>query len=119
MRFAPSRTLLFAVLVIFPYAAAAQAPKIGDPPEAKNMALVGTHDLQARSAYQPLVREQDGRWIAYVGHHGGTANNPLTGKSEANGTSILDVTDPTRPRYLHHLATESEATMIGGEGSGA
>jgi hypothetical protein len=37
--------------------------------EARDMALVGYHDLQARSAYQPLVREQNGRWIAYIGHH--------------------------------------------------
>jgi hypothetical protein len=35
--------------------------------EARDMALVGYHDLQARSAYQPLVREQNGRWIAYIG----------------------------------------------------
>src|SRR3569833_2878101 len=34
-------------------AAAADAPKIGDPPEAMNMRLVGMNDLQGRSAYQP------------------------------------------------------------------
>src|SRR4051812_49807925 len=83
------------------------------------MRLVGYSDLQGRSAFQPIIVEQNGRWIAYVGHHGGTAINPLTGRSEANGTSILDVTEPDRPRYLHHLATVSDATMGGGEGSGA
>ena len=36
-------------------------------PEARDMVLVGYHDLQARSAYQPVVREQNGRWIAYIG----------------------------------------------------
>jgi hypothetical protein len=41
-------------------------------PEAKDMALVGYNDLQARSAYQPVIHEQSGRWIAYIGHHGGT-----------------------------------------------
>ena len=81
----------------------AQAP--GAAPDAKNMALVGFNDLQARSAYQPLVHEQNGRWIAYVGHHGGTAavpkpSNPLTGQPEFNGTSIIDVTDPSAPKYL-------------------
>src|SRR5215470_7559597 len=49
---------------------------IGDPPETKDMALVGYHDLQARSAYQPLAREQNGRWILYVGDHGTTEKVP-------------------------------------------
>src|SRR5215471_14315006 len=44
--------------------------------EAKDMALVGTHDLQARSAYQPTIHLQSGRWIAYIGHHGGTQAVP-------------------------------------------
>ena len=47
-----------------------QAPKIGDPPEALNMRLVGHNDLQARTAYQPTIFKQGGRYIAYVGHHG-------------------------------------------------
>jgi len=71
--------------------------------EAENMRLLGHNDLQARSAYQPIVQEQDGRWIAYVGHHGGVAFNPLTGQVEQNGVSIVDVTNPRRPFYLHHL----------------
>ena len=45
-----------------------------------NMELVGYNDLQGRSAYQPLVHKQGNRFIAYVGHHGGSALNPLTGK---------------------------------------
>jgi hypothetical protein len=77
-------------------------------PNADNMKLVGYNDLQGRSAYQPVIHEQDGHWIAYIGHHGGTtANpkplNPLTGKHEDNGTSIVDVTDPRHPKYLHHI----------------
>src|SRR5438046_10215991 len=40
---------------------------------ASNMTLLGHHDLQGRSAYQPVIHEQNGRWIAYVGHHGGPA----------------------------------------------
>jgi hypothetical protein len=88
--------------------ALAQAPKIGDPAEAKNMRLVGTNDLQARSAYQPIIHRQGGRYIAYIGHHGGTQVvpkpvNPLTGQAEFNGTSILDVTDPKQPKYLAHI----------------
>ena len=42
-------------LIIFALPALAQAPKIGDPPEAKNMRLVGYNDLHGRSAYQPTI----------------------------------------------------------------
>jgi len=75
-------------------------------PRASNMTLVGYNDLQARSAYQPVIEKQGNRWIAYVGHHGGEALNPLTGKMEPNGTSIVDVTDPKKPKYLVHLPGE-------------
>src|SRR3989440_3521525 len=85
-----------------------QPQKIGAPPEAQNMRLVGMSDLQARSAYQPTIHRQGERFIAYIGHHGGTDDipapvNPLTGKPEPNGTSIVDVTDPAQPRYLRHI----------------
>ena len=88
--------------------ALAQAPKIGDPPEAKNMRLVGYNDLQDRSAYQPTIHQQGNRYIAYVGHHGGTPDvpkpvNKLNGQAEYNGTSIIDVTDPAQPKYLAHI----------------
>src|SRR3989475_10444591 len=54
--------------------------------------------------YTTLFRSQQrGRFVAYVGHHGGRAPNPLTGADEDNGTSIVDVTDPARPRYLAHI----------------
>ena len=80
--------------------------------EQHDMRLVGQDDLQARSAYQPVIQRQGNRWIAYVGHHGGRRLNPLTGQMELNGTSIVDVTDPSHPRYLHHIpgaAGEAEA----------
>jgi hypothetical protein len=75
-------------------------------PRASNMELVGYDDLQARSAYQPVIQKQGERWIAYVGHHGGEALNPQTGKMEPNGTSIVDVTDPKQPQYLVHIPGE-------------
>jgi len=89
---------------VFLASALAQAPKVGDPPEASNMRLVGMNDLQARSAYQPTIHKQGERYIAYIGHHGGTPDvpkpmNKLTGQAEFNGTSILDVTDPANPKY--------------------
>ncbi|MGH8867493.1 MAG: LVIVD repeat-containing protein [Actinomycetes bacterium] len=73
--------------------------------EGKNMALVGTDDLQARSAYQPVIDRNatTGQWIAYVGHHEGTVVNSLTGEEEPNGTSLVDVSDPENPTYLHHI----------------
>ena len=83
--------------------ASSQAPSRGHGAEAHDMELVGHDDLQGRSAYQPTIHQQRGRVIAYVGHHGGKARNPLTGADEDNGTSIVDVTDPSRPKYLAHV----------------
>src|SRR5262249_32902167 len=88
----------------------------GRAPEARDMALVGFHDLQNRSAYQPIIQQQGGRFIAYIGHHGGSTLNPLNGKTEPNGTSIVDVTDPKNPRYLHHVPGAAGGT---GEAGGA
>lgn len=82
--------------------------------ESSNMRLVGFDGLQARSAYQPLIKQHGSRWIAYVGHHGGRALNPLTGQTEANGTSIIDVTDPASPRYLAHIPGEPGEGEQGG-----
>src|SRR5260221_11795674 len=108
-----SMTLLIAgaaiALVAYSANVSAQQQVIGAPPEASNMKLVGANDLQARSAYQPTIHHQGDRWIAYIGHHGGTDDipapvNPQTGKAEPNGTSIVDVTDPTQPKYRRHIA---------------
>jgi hypothetical protein len=83
-----------------------------------NMRLVGTNDLQARSTYQPTLHKYSpNRYILFTGHHplglqgeGLLPNaqhlpsfNPLTGKNELNGTSIVDVSDPRHPKYLFHL----------------
>jgi hypothetical protein len=86
--------------------------------ESRNMELVGYNDLQGRSAYQPTIHKQGTRWIAYIGHHGGTQTNPLTGKQENNGTSIVDVTDPRQPKYLAHIPGEM-VTPGAGESGGA
>src|SRR5262252_8649903 len=71
--------------------------------ESRDMTLLGSNDLQARSAYQPVIQKQGNRYIAYVGHHGGTQAipkpvNPMTGQAEFNGTSIIEVTDPAHPK---------------------
>ena len=83
-------------------------------PEARNMRLVGYSDLQARTAYQPVIQRQGNRWIAYVGHHGDKKLNPLSGRIEDNGTSIIDVTDPKAPKYLAHIPGEEGKAEQGG-----
>jgi hypothetical protein len=90
----------------------------------RNMRLVGTNDLQARSTYQPTLHKYaNNRYILFAGHHalglqgeGLLPNakplpslNPLTGKNELNGTSIVDVSDPRHPKYLFHLPVSDGA----------
>jgi hypothetical protein len=94
------------------------AQKIGDAPEAKNLRLVGFNDLQARSAYQPTIHKQGDRYIAYIGHHGASyvqrPVNAINGQGEFNGTSIVDVTDPTQPKYLAHIPGAEGGPESGG-----
>jgi hypothetical protein len=68
-----------------------------------NMEWLGHDDLQGRTVYQTTVHNQGNRVIAYVGHFNGQMQNPMTGVTETNGTSIVDVTDPRNPKYLKHL----------------
>ena len=103
---AASAAAALTALVAVP--ALAQAPKIGDPPEARNMRLVGYNDLQARSAYQPTIHQQGEplhRLYRPPRRHADVPKpvNPLTGQPEFNGTSIVDVTDPAQPKYLAHI----------------
>src|ERR1700691_2732568 len=68
-----------------------------------NMRVEGYNDNQARPIYHPLIVNQNGREILYNGNLAGTALNPLTGVSESNGTSIIDVTNVRRPKFLYHI----------------
>ena len=107
------------LMALMTASALAQTPKLGDPPEANNMRLVGINDLQARSAYQPTIHKQGNRYIAYIGHHGGTPDvpkpvNKMTGQAEFNGTSIVDVTDPKQPKYLKHIPAQEGLSESGG-----
>src|SRR5438034_792212 len=83
-----------------------------------NMELVGVNDLQARSTYQPTLHQySNGRYILFTGHHAlglqgegllpGAVTlpsfNPLTGKNELNGTSIVDVSNPRNPKLPFSL----------------
>jgi hypothetical protein len=100
--------ILFGGINLTAYAA---SQKLANANEHKDMQLVGFNDLQGRSAYQPTIHHYaDGRYIAFIGHHGGTS--PTLGGS--NGTSIVDVTDPARPVYLVHIPGGSGTGEAGG-----
>jgi len=123
MRSVASGRSVAGVLLVIALAGASSGAAAQQPPDAarrghgaeeRDMRLVGMHDLQARSAYQPLIRRHGARWIAYVGHHGGRARNPLTGSSEDNGTSLLDVTDPHAPKLLAHIPGAPGGPEAGG-----
>ena len=80
-------------------------------PEALNMSLLGSHNLQGRSAYHSVAHDIGNRTILFVGHHAGEALNPMTSRVEANGMSVLDVTDPASPQLLVHFPpTNPEAS---------
>jgi hypothetical protein len=115
----PARTGLLGVFLLLGFSHLTTPATAQPRAEAKDMALVGHHDLQARSAYQPVIHSQGGRWIAYIGHHGGTKDvpkprNALTGAEEFNGTSILDVIDPRQPKLLAHIPGEEGLAEDGG-----
>ena len=120
IRYLISSAVLLSTAVSFAaLAAEPRAPKIGDKPEAKNVRLVGYERLQARSSYQPTIQKQGDRYIAYIGHHGGSGDipkpvNSLTGKEEFNGTSVVDVTDPAKPKYLAHIPGDEGLDEAGG-----
>ena len=98
-----TRNYLVAVLLFAFVSTSGQAQQTA---ESSNMTLLGTNDLQGRSAYQPSIHKQGERYIAYIGHHGGAALNSLTSRQENNGTSIVDVTDPAHTKYLAHIPGE-------------
>ena len=108
------RMMIAAVMLVPSAAWSAQTAKVGERAEGKNMKLLGYNTLQSRSAYQPVIVEQKGRWIAYIGHHGGLRLNPMTGQQENNGTSIVDVTDPKKTKILFHIPGEEGQGESGG-----
>ena len=103
-------SMIVTALVVSGIAAGSEVSKA----EAHNMRLVGYSDLQARTAYQPVIQKQGERWIAYIGHHGDRKVNPLTGALENNGTSIVEVTNPKSPQYLAHIPGEEGKAEQGG-----
>lgn len=90
---------------------------------AANVRLVGYNDLQGRQSLEVKTRSDpaNGNW-AYVGHSPNDRNdpqasddgegkdeplmNPITGRMEWNGTSILEISDPAKPRLVWHIPNE-------------
>ena len=73
-----------------------------------NMRIVGFNDNQGRaSSDDGWIENQNGRYILYAADSPGTAYNPLTRQVEPNGTSLIDVTDPAHPIFLHHIPAPS------------
>ncbi len=80
--------------------------------EAHNVKLIGHCDLQGRDALQIVLKGN----YAYIGHHRGEELNPMTGKKESNGTTIVDVSNPGQPKIVKHIpgypGAESRAVQV-------
>jgi len=80
--------------------------------EKQHVKLIGYNDLQGRDSLQVTCK---GDWV-YIGHHNGCEYNPLTGASEWNGTSIIDISDPGKPILVAHIpnteSTNSRAVQV-------
>ena len=86
---------------------------------ASNVRLVGYSDLQGREALVVTTKSDpaNGSWV-YVGHHESYYDkkpkmNPISGKMEWNGTSIIDIADPARPKYVWHIPNETNRNSRG------
>ncbi|MBT8146350.1 MAG: hypothetical protein KJN90_05810 [Gammaproteobacteria bacterium] len=80
-----------------------------------NVELVGYHPLQGRQALQITTKSDsaNGNW-AYIGHvpnsrTGEATLNPITGRQEWNGTSIVDISNPSDPRLVWHIPNQENA----------
>jgi hypothetical protein len=96
-------------------AAQSSSPATEDPlaEAAQNVRLVGYNDLQGRTALVTTTKSDaaNGNWV-YIGHHDSFRDdkplpNPITGQVEFNGTSILEISDPAKPRYVWHIPNET------------
>jgi hypothetical protein len=86
---------------------------------AENVRLVGYNDLQGRTALVVTTKSDpaNGNWV-YVGHHESFNEekpllNPITGKMEWNGTSVLEIGDPANPRLVWHIPNETNRNSRG------
>ena len=107
-----NRTVLFAVALAASISSFGTIALAQDHVESSNMKLVGYNDLQGRASYMPIIKKQGDRYYAYVGSQDGKPpeTNPLTGKLEPGGTSIVDVTDAAHPKLIAHIPGEWDRT---------
>ena len=79
-----------------------------------NMKVVGFNDNQGRpSSDDGWIENQNGVYILYVTDSGGAHFNPLTHQMEKDGTSLINVTDPAHPVFLHHIpSTTGSASHV-------
>lgn len=59
---------------------------------AKNMELIGYHDLEDRPGFQMAMQVVSDRWYLYCAHY------------RHRGWTILDVTDPTDPKFIKFIS---------------
>jgi hypothetical protein len=101
---------LFLVLAVF--GDAYMQPSHAYTSQAPNIRLIGHTGLQRRNSLQVVLKGN----YAYIGHHRGDAFNPLTGRKEDNGTTILDVAKPREPKIVTHIpgrkGAESRAVQV-------
>jgi hypothetical protein len=106
-----------------PAPATQQTPADPRAESAENVRLVGYHDLQGRQSLVVTTKSDpaNGNWV-YVGHTPNDRNdpqasddaagndepilNPITGKMEWNGTSIVEISDPANPKLVWHIPNE-------------
>ena len=86
---------------------------------AQNVRLVGHNDLQGRESLVVTTMSDpaNGSWV-YIGHHESFWDqkpkmNPITGREEWNGTSIVNVDDPANPKYVWHIPNETDRNSRG------
>ena len=80
-----------------------------------NISLIGYHHLQGRQSLQITTKSDsaNGDWV-YIGHvpnsrTGEATLNPISGQAEWNGTSIVDISDPSSPQLVWHIPNEVSA----------
>jgi hypothetical protein len=70
---------------------------MGKPEFAKNIEVIGYHDLDGKPGFQMAMQEVDGRYYLYMSHF------------RHSGWAILDVTDPTKPEYVKFVPGPDKA----------
>jgi len=67
---------------------------------AKNVDLIGYHDLQGRPGFQMAMQVVDGRYYLYLAHF------------SHHGWTVMEVTDPSRPRFIRFVEAPRELTGL-------